>query len=87
MFSIINTGLAGVLVWFSPGSQAKTTLAPCSARPVRDPGALPGPSLVSPRPLFPGALAATSPATIGCSHTPARPSSRESSHTREFTIA
>lgn len=87
MFSIINTGLANVLVWFSPGSRAISTLAPLSARPVSDRDAIPGPSPLPPparRRETPEALAA---AASGSSHTPAFSEVCESSHTQEFTTA
>jgi hypothetical protein len=87
MFSIINTGWAGILVWFSPGSQAISTLAPRSARPVRDPDALPKPSLVPAWGPFRAAAAGASGAAVAYSRTPARPSPRGSSHTQEFTVA
>jgi hypothetical protein len=87
MFSIINTGLANILVWFSPGSQAISTLAPRSARPVSDPGAIPGPSLLPPRRRRNASSEAASLAASGASHTPAFSGVRESSHTQEFTIA
>ena len=87
MFSIINTGLANVLVWFSPGSQAISTLAPLSARPVSDPDAIPGPSLLPPLPRRHETSAALPPAASNSSHTSAFSDMRESSHTQEFTIA
>jgi hypothetical protein len=87
MFSIINTGLANVLLWFSPGSQAISTLAPLSARPVRDPDAIPGPSLLPPLPRRHETSAALAATASNSSHTSAFSDMRESSHTQEFAIA
>jgi hypothetical protein len=87
MFSIINTGLANVLVWFSPGSRAISTLAPLSARPVSDPHAIPEPSLLPPLPRRCETSAALHQAASGSSQTPAFSDARESSHTQEFTTA
>jgi hypothetical protein len=87
MFSIINVGLAQVLVWFSPGPQTISTLAPPSARPVSGRHAIPGPSLILPQALGIEAVQATAVAAAGSSHTPARSDIRESSHTQEFTVA
>jgi hypothetical protein len=83
MFSIINTGLVRVLVWYSPGSRAISSLAPRSARPVTDPRDIPEPSLILPWPS-PEAGQPTSPTAPGSSHTPAFSSVNESSHTQEF---
>jgi hypothetical protein len=87
MFSIINTGLANVLVWFSPGSQAISTLAPLSARPVSDPDAIPKPAPLPWLPRRHGSFQALPPAASDSSHTSAFSDMRESSHTQEFTIA
>lgn len=84
MFSIISTGFLRILVWYSPGSQAISTLAPRWAHPASDPRTIPGPSLI---PSRMAAEEVTQPHTEpapGGSHTPARSSVRESSHTQEF---
>jgi hypothetical protein len=83
MFSIINTGVARALVWYSPGSRAISSLAPSSAHPVTDPRDIPEPS---PIPLLPPPVP---PATTGLaaptgSHTPASTELHASSHTQEF---
>jgi len=83
MFSIINTGVAPALVWYSPGSQAISSLAPRSAHPVTDPRDIPEPSLIPPLPP-PAPRAATGPTAPTGSHTPASTELRESSHTQEF---
>jgi hypothetical protein len=87
MFSIIDTGLVKALVWFSPGSRAKSSLAPHSARPVADPGALPAPSLIVPRLAGYEECRRATAQEPGASHTPETSSVRESSHTQEFTTA
>jgi hypothetical protein len=82
MFSIIDTGVVRALVWYSPGSQAISSLAPRSAHPVTDPRDIPEPS---PIPLLPPVPpAATGLAAPTGSHTPASTELRESSHTQEF---
>ena len=87
MFSIINTGWAEVLLWFSPGSRAVSTLAPRAARPVCDARAIPGPSLLHPRPRISETPAAPSPLALRSSHTRAFSGMRGSSHTQEFAAA
>jgi hypothetical protein len=87
MFSIIDTGLVKVLVWFSPGSRAISTLAPRSARPVSDRHGIPDPSLVPPQALVEGTVVAGVAAIARSSHTPTGSDVHESSHTQEFTIA
>ncbi len=83
MFSIINTGLVKVLVWFSPGPRAISSLAPRSVRPVSDPRDIPEPSLLLPLPAAETGQP-TSPTAPGSSHTPASSSVNESTHTQEF---
>jgi hypothetical protein len=87
MFSIIDTGLVKVLVWFSPGSRAISTLAPRPARAAIDRSGIPDPSLILPHTLVEGAVAAGVVALAGSSHTPAWSDMHESSHTQEFTAA
>lgn len=87
MFSIIDTGLVKALVWFSPGSRAKASLAPGSARPVADPRAIPAPSLIQPMRAGYEERRCASSAEPGASHTPETSSVRESSHTQEFATA
>jgi len=87
MFSIINTGLVNVLVCFSPGSCAVSTLAPGSARPASDPREMPRPSPIRPRPAAGEGERAASPTTTASSHTPASSYMHESSHTQEFSVA
>jgi hypothetical protein len=83
MFSIINTGLVSVLVWYSPGPRAICTLAPRCARPVSDPRDIPEPSLLLPW-VAPDAGQPTSPMAPGSSHTPPFSSVNESTHTQEL---
>ena len=87
MFSIISTGLENVLVWFSPGSQAISTLAPHSAQPVGDAGAMPAPLPLPLRRPRVQTGAGMPPSASGASHTSAFSDVRESSHTQEFAIA
>jgi hypothetical protein len=87
MFSIINTGLANVLVWFSPGSQAVSTLAPHSTRPASDCETLPAALPLSPWRPHRETSGALQPNASAASHTSACSDMRESSHTQEFTIA
>jgi len=86
MFSIINTGLIRALVWYSPGSQAISTLAPRSAHPVTDARDIPAPSPIPLQAAPVQAPAAALTAPTG-SHTPASTELRKSSHTQEFTRA
>jgi hypothetical protein len=86
MFSIINTGLVQVLVWFSPGSRAVSTLAPPSAQPICNRDGIPAAALVLPQLLGLEAMRA-GPEEAGTSHTPTGSDARESSHTQEFTDA
>ncbi|HXA53382.1 MAG TPA: hypothetical protein VNV37_00760 [Solirubrobacteraceae bacterium] len=84
MFSIVNAGLLTELVWYSPGSRAISTLAPRSARPPRDPCAIPAPVPIAP--WAPSRLAVR-PAAPCDSHTQERSRAHESSHTQEFARA
>jgi hypothetical protein len=83
MFSIINTGMVRVLVWYSPGPRTISTLAPRSVAPAHEPRAIPDPSLILPWSV-PHEARPTSPMAPGSSHTPASSSVGECSHTQEF---
>jgi hypothetical protein len=77
----MSTGFLRTLVWYSPGSQAISTLTPRWAYPANDPRAMPGPSPIPPRTP---PVQAAQPPPAGGSHTPAFSGVRESSHTQEF---
>jgi len=84
MFSIINTGLANILVWFSPGAQTVSTPVPHSPRAVSSSAAAPARSPLS---RWREHRAELSPKAGAASHTSASSDAHESSHTQEFTIA
>lgn len=86
MFSIIDTGFVKALVWFSPGSRAKASLAPRWARPVADPSSIPAPSLILPMRAGYKERRCASSVEPGASHTSETSSVRESSHTGEFAL-
>jgi hypothetical protein len=86
MFSIMSTGLENVLVWFSPGSQAISTLAPHSARPADEAAEMPAPLPLPPHRPRARTAAGIPPSGSDASHTSAFSDVRESSHTQEFTI-
>lgn len=81
MFSIIDTGWAKALVWFSPGPQTISTIVPRSGHPAPAPREMPAPSLIS--------SGSHDHAERRCSaqtdsHTPGTSNAHESSHTQEF---
>jgi hypothetical protein len=80
MFSIISTGFLRTLVWYTPGSQAISTLTPRSAHP-GNPRDIPAPAVIPP---WVGPTQAVEPTAPSGSHTQAHSLARESSHTQEF---
>jgi hypothetical protein len=80
MFSIISTGFLRTLVWYTPGSQAISTLTPRSAHP-GDPRDIPAPAAIPP---WVGPMQTMESSAPSGSHTQAHSIAHESSHTQEF---